>query len=240
LDRPHGCFAARDPCPLGKPRRGAPAPCAASRLSLRTRKWRNFAAFPWFWPNLGSRLCAALRPATEKITAPPAYSGVSPISLSVRRHCRVRPDISRHDSAVGVAGNRSDLLVRTTSLAEHRRHGMPQVAEVAIVRQAGSAANVAEHPLEKAYRIFREQQVDFVCGRAYFIVDGTRRVGDFVTGSTSEGGPINTWTGSCGARTRSRPAQFTSAETCCSNTAGSGLNRDISKTSNYGLGPVDQ
>jgi glycosyltransferase involved in cell wall biosynthesis len=45
--------------------------------------------------------------------------------------------------------------------------------------------------LETVYRIFCEQPVDFVCGRAYFIVDGTRRVGDFVTGSTNEGGPIN-------------------------------------------------
>lgn len=45
--------------------------------------------------------------------------------------------------------------------------------------------------LERVYRIFSEQQVDFVCGNAYFIVDGTRRAGDFVTGSISGGGPIN-------------------------------------------------
>src|SRR5271165_1485058 len=46
--------------------------------------------------------------------------------------------------------------------------------------------------LEKAHRIFHEQEVDFVCGRAYFIVDGTRQVGDFVTGTINEWGPINT------------------------------------------------
>jgi glycosyltransferase involved in cell wall biosynthesis len=45
--------------------------------------------------------------------------------------------------------------------------------------------------LQKAYRIFREQQVDFVCGRAYYIVDGTRQVGKVATGSTNEVGPIN-------------------------------------------------
>ena len=45
--------------------------------------------------------------------------------------------------------------------------------------------------LEKVYRIFREKPVDFVCGHAYFIVDGTRRVGDFATGTINEGGPIN-------------------------------------------------
>jgi tetratricopeptide (TPR) repeat protein/glycosyltransferase involved in cell wall biosynthesis len=45
--------------------------------------------------------------------------------------------------------------------------------------------------LEKVYRIFREREVDFVCGRAYYIVDGTRRVGDLVTGSSNEVGPIN-------------------------------------------------
>src|SRR5271166_4092136 len=45
--------------------------------------------------------------------------------------------------------------------------------------------------LNMVYRIFREQPVDFVCGRAYFIVDGTRRVGDFLTGSTTEVSPIN-------------------------------------------------
>jgi lipopolysaccharide biosynthesis protein/glycosyltransferase involved in cell wall biosynthesis/tetratricopeptide (TPR) repeat protein len=44
--------------------------------------------------------------------------------------------------------------------------------------------------LEKAHRIFREREVDFVCGRAYYIVDGTRRVGDYVTGSTNQPGPI--------------------------------------------------
>ena len=45
--------------------------------------------------------------------------------------------------------------------------------------------------LQKVHRIFREQQADFVCGRAYYIVDGTRQVGNLVTGSTNEVGPIN-------------------------------------------------
>jgi glycosyltransferase involved in cell wall biosynthesis len=45
--------------------------------------------------------------------------------------------------------------------------------------------------LEKVYRIFDEQKSDLVCGRAYFIVDGTRPVGDFVTGTTTEVSPLN-------------------------------------------------
>jgi glycosyltransferase involved in cell wall biosynthesis/Flp pilus assembly protein TadD len=45
--------------------------------------------------------------------------------------------------------------------------------------------------LEKAHRAFREHQVDFVCGHAYFIVDGTRHAGNLATGSINEGGPIN-------------------------------------------------
>ncbi len=45
--------------------------------------------------------------------------------------------------------------------------------------------------LATALQIFREHEVDFVAGRASWIVDGSRIVGDLVTGATNQACPVN-------------------------------------------------